>query len=118
MEPKEFDFEFPRGDTCPLEFELIDDNGSKIESKKDFEVYFTLKNNFNQSEFIFQKKYSNKEIEYKNGMFFLIINHNDTANLKIGKYVYDVQLKSGDYVKTLILGEITLTKEVTWISNE
>lgn len=117
MEPKDFDIEFPRGDTCPLLFELSDlkEHPLNMESA---EIYFTVKKSYNSSEYIFQKKYSRGEIELEGTEGKLIINHNDTADLKYGNYVYDLQFKDGEYVKTLLKGTITLSNESTHLINE
>ncbi len=117
MEPKEFDIEFPRGDTCPLLFELSDLNGNSL-NMESAEIYFTVKKNYNSSEYIFQKKYSRGEIELEGIEGKLVISHSDTANLKYGRYVYDLQLKDGEYVKTLLKGSITLSNESTHLINE
>ena len=60
MEPKEYDIEFPRGDTCPLKFNLLDENNNFIELTENDEMYFTVKKGYGTNEYIFQKKYSTK----------------------------------------------------------
>lgn len=117
MEPKEFDFEFPRGDTCPVSFNITDSNGNSLDISSS-EIYFTIKNNYNTSEYVLQKKKSANKITVNGNKCSLVLTHDDTANLKYGNYVYDIQIKSGDYVKTLCLGTITLTNESTWKANE
>lgn len=117
MEAKEFDFEFPRGDTCPVSFDITDESGEELDLTNS-EIYFTFKNNYNTSNYIFQKKYSTGGISVSGSTGTLEISHDDTAELSYGKYVYDIQFKSGSYVKTLALGQITLTNESTWKSNE
>lgn len=117
MEPKEFNFELPRGDTCPVSFELTDKNGNEL-NLEDVEVYFTMKKNYNTSEVILQKRYSRDEIEIDGKDAKLILKHLDTAELKYGKYVYDIQFMSGDYVVTLVKGTIELTSESTHLVNE
>lgn len=113
MEPKEFELEFPRGDTCPVSFELTDADGNEL-SSEDLEVTFTAKKNYNTEEIVFQKKLSegNIVLEGKNG--HLVIEHKDTAELKYGSYVYDIEFRSGDYYKTLVIGTFTLTNESTF----
>lgn len=118
MEPKEFDFEFPRGDTCPVSFSLLDSNGNALEPTTGDEIYFTMKKNYNSSSFLLQKKYSNGDITFNGNVGYLVIQHTDTSNLPYGNYVYDIELMSGDLVKTLVKGTITLTKEATFIENE
>lgn len=117
MEAKEFDFEFPRGDTCPISFDITDKDGNQLDLTN-AEVYFTVKKNYNTSIYILQKKKSTGDITFNGTTGSLTLTHNDTAELSYGKYVYDIQIKSGSYVKTLALGEITLTNESTWKTNE
>lgn len=119
MEPKEFDFEFPRGDTLPISFNLTDADGKSLDlSSNDTEIYFTLKENYNTAQYIIQKKKTTGDISVEDTNVSFVINHNDTAKLKYGNYVYDISFKSGDFVKTLFIGKITLTNESTFIENE
>lgn len=121
MEPLEYDFEFPRGDTPPLKFKLTDAAKNVLPPTEDIELYFTLKKNYNTSQAILQKKYSSGDIVYdtENDVYYLIMEHEDTATLNYGKYVYDIQVKTTQgYVKTLAIGQITLTNESTHIANE
>ena len=118
MEPKEFDIEFTRGDTCPLKFNLLDNNKNPLEIGETDEMYFTVKKSFNTQEVIFQKKFTNGDIEKDDDGYKLILTSEDTASLKYGSYVFDLCLKSTDLVRTLAIGTLTLTNEVTFISNE
>ena len=117
MEPKEFDFEFPRGDTCPLSFDITDNEGNPLDLTST-EIYFTLKNNYNTSTALLQKKKSTGGITVDENKCSLVLTHDDTAEMSYGKYVYDIQIKSSTYVKTLALGQITLTNESTHKANE
>ena len=117
MEPKEFDFEFPRGDTCPVSFDITDTEGNSLDLSSS-EIYFTLKKSYATSNYILQKKKSTGGITINGKNVTLVLEHNDTAELSYGNYVYDIQIKSGDYVKTLCLGTITLKEESTWKANE
>lgn len=114
MEPKEFDFEFPRGDTCPYSFELTDAKDEQLNiNPSNTEITMTVRDN--SKNIVFQKKYSKGEIVVEGINASLIIQHKDTENLKInGKYNYDIQFNSGDYYKTLIIGVITLSREETY----
>lgn len=117
MEAKEFDFEFPRGDTCPVSFDITDNNGNELDLSG-AEIYFTMKKSYSAQNYIIQKKKSTGGITVNGKHGSLVITHSDTAELSYGKYVYDIQIKSSNYVKTLALGEITLTNESTWLANE
>ncbi len=116
MEPKEFDIEFPRGDTVPINFDLRDKNGASLNDLD--EIYFTVKQSYAKQDYILQKRLTRGEITHNDGVFALVLTHKDTASLKYGKYVYDIQIKSGDYYKTVCIGQITLSNESTWINNE
>ena len=118
MEPKEFDIEFPRGDTCALEFTLVDAKKTPIVLGEGDELYFTVKKNFNTNEAIFQKKYTSNQIVQSDGKYTLTLETEDTNRLSYGSYVYDICLKSGSYRKTLCLGNIILTNESTFVGNE
>ena len=118
MESKEFDIEFPRGDTCPVSFQLIDENGDIIKLKDDDELYFTMKKSYNEKEYILQKKYSTGEIVQQDGKCVFTILSKDTNELNYGSYVYDLCFRSRDLTKTICIGQITITNEVTFIGNE
>lgn len=118
MEPKEFDIEFPRGDTCPISFVLEDNSGKILLPGTGDELYLTLKKNYGKSDAILQKRFSRGDFIIQDGIISCIFSHSDTAELKYGTYYYDIELISGDCVRTVILGTITLTNEATWLSNE
>jgi hypothetical protein len=118
MEPKEIDIEFTRGDTCPLKFNLLDNNKNDLELTPTDEMYFTVKKNFNTSAIIFQKKFTSGDIQKDEDGYKIILTSEDTARLNYGSYVFDLCIKSTDFVKTLAIGQLTLTNEVTFSSNE
>ncbi len=106
------DLEFTRGDTQFLKFQLKDGEGNFIELTSEDNLYFTVKQNENSSKVLIQKKYPD-DIKYIDGYFSFVLNSSDTSDLVYGTYQYDIELKSGDYVKTLGFGTITLTEEIT-----
>lgn len=112
------DVEMIRGDTQPLKFQIKDNEGNILQMSAEDELIFTVKKNYNTKQTILQKKLSTNDITYKNGWYLFTLKHEDTANLKYGTYVYDIQLMSEGIVATLVLGTITLTQEVTHIENE
>ncbi len=112
------DIEFIRGDTKPLKFQVKDSKGNLLKMDSNDELIFTIKKNYNTKNVILQKKLSDGSIYYKSGYYFITLAHEDTANLKYGTYVYDIQLMSDEIVSTLVLGTISLTQEVTHIENE
>lgn len=118
MEPKEFDFEFPRGDNCPLTFVLTDDEKNAIDTMEDTNIYFTVKTSFTEPDALIQKTYNGGTITKNGNQYTLIINPTDTDNLDYGSYVYDVSLVGQDFKTTILIGRMTLTNEVTFASNE
>lgn len=118
MEAQEFDFEFPRGDTCPIQFTVKTKDGQDVDLAQATEIYFTVKKNYNTSTAILQKKKSTGDITIDGSQGKIFLTHNDTKELSYGAYVYDIQITSGDYVKTVVLGTITLTNESTHYANE
>lgn len=113
------DYEFIRGDTKIIGgFQLVDEEGNILKLDDTDELYFTVKKNSKKNDFVLQKRFSKGEIKYQNGVYYTILEHEDTAKLKYGAYEYDFQLVSGKFVKTPISGTITLTDEITHISNE
>lgn len=118
MEPKEFSIEFPRGDTMPFLLSIKDEEGNVLIPSLGDEIYFTMKKNYSSRDVVLQKRFSSGDILIQDGELTFTLEHNDTADLKYGTYSYDIQLISGDFVRTLIIGEITLTNEATWKANE
>ena len=106
------DLEFTRGDTQFLKFQIKDGVGNAISPVTEDNLYFTVKQNQNSSKILIQKKYPDS-IQYSDGYFNFVLNSEDTSNIPYGTYQYDIELKSGDYVKTLGFGTITLTEEIT-----
>lgn len=111
------DIEFTRGDTQFFRFQVKDGEGNPIQLKDGDNLYFTVKQNSNSEDVLIQKKYPD-EIQYSDGYFNFVLNSEDTSDMDYGTYNYDIELKSGDYVKTLGQGTITLTEEITFRSDE
>ena len=113
MLPKNFDFEFPRGDTCVYKFELTDSNDVELDTDKPFKLTMTARDD--AKEIVFQKKYSEKDITIVGKEVSIVINHSDTKDLLMnGRYKYDIEFQSGDYYKTIYRGVISLTEEQTY----
>ena len=112
------DFEFPRGDTFLFKFRLKDKNGEEIVLQAGDKLYFTVKKNAKSTDRIIQKT-TPSGITYDSGYYHITIDSNDTAEQNYGTYQYDIELKTASgVVKTLILGSITLTDEITFKGDE
>lgn len=111
------DFEFTRGDTFQFRFKLQDKSGETLELDKGTEIYFTVKKNRNSKKVLIQKKL-NSGIERQDDFYYVRINADDTSNLAYGTYNYDIEFKDDDFVKTITLGQMTLTDEITHKGDE
>lgn len=84
---EKYEIYLTRGDTLPIKIQITDkDNNPYILQEGDI-LYFTVKKSINTSEIIIQKQLNTNTFN---------INHDDTANLAYGKYLYDVQLTLAD----------------------
>lgn len=118
MKLKQIDIEFTRGDTIPVSFTLLDAEGNVLELQNGDELYATVKKSYSDKNAIIQKKYTAGDIIFEDGKYKFTFLASDTNTLQYGTYVIDICLKSGDFVRTVAIGEITLTDEVTFVNNE
>lgn len=113
------DFEFPRGDTFLFKFRLKDKNGEEIVLGVGDKLYFTVKKSSKSTDRAIQKITPSGIVYEEDGYYHITIDSNDTAELDYGTYQYDIELKTATgVVKTLILGSITLTDEITFKGDE
>lgn len=112
------EIKMPKGDIRPVAFTVYDP--SSTVSDVDFdEIYFTVKRDYSEKNYVFQKRLTNGTIEKTgNGEYKFIIEANDTDNLRVGKYVFDIELIYGNEIKQTSIGVLELTNEVTLAVNE
>lgn len=107
----------PRGDIRNIKFTISDTSGVIMEPFD--EVYFTCKRGFTQQNFIFQKKLSDDTIVFDNeGYYHLVIESADTSDLTYGEYVFDIEVVDGTSLKQTTVGQLKITEEATFLSNE
>lgn len=108
--------EFARGDTYQKGF-LLKQNGA-IVTDTFTDIYFTVKGNYEETDYVFQKKMSAGGIsDDGNGHYTLYIEPSDTNGLSFGEYDCDFEFVGEGYKKTFA-GVLKLTKEVTHQANE
>ena len=107
----------PRGDIRKVRFSIANPDGSQAENIFD-EIYFTVKTAFSSREYLFQKRLSTNQIEYLDGSYEFFIESQDTDNLRIGSYVFDIEVVAGADIKQTFVGNLVLTNEVTFAENE
>ena len=111
-----------KGDSHTFEVTIYDDLGAKVDLTG-FEVRFSVKVDANDPTYIIQKKNlqaggSSEEIDMTdpvNGTFEIYIKKEDTEPLRgIGdNYVYDIEYRLGDLVKTPIKGDLIFDDDVS-----
>lgn len=107
-------FKFIRGDTFSFKFQRknLNDEPILVQAEK---MWFTVKKNYKKTDKLIQKTLSDKTISFdEDGYYHIIIEHDDTKNLKYGDYVWDIQVENKGIVSTIKLGKLTLTDEVTF----
>ena len=113
-----FNIIMPRGDIRPVRFTVRSPDTQEVVSDLD-EVYFTVKRNYTDRDFLFQKRLTNGDIEkLQDDSYQFSIMPGDTDGLKIGKYVFDIELVRGNDLKQTFAGDFVLTNEVTFAENE
>lgn len=74
-------------------------------------LYFTIKKSTTTAEITLQKIVTN----FIDGSAVIRLTHEETKLLTVGKYVYDIQVKNGSAVKTIIKpSSLTILPEVTY----
>lgn len=113
----------PRGDVRPVKFEVVESDG---ETKTDIEfddIYFTVKKNFTDAKFKFQKRLSDGTItKGEDEYYHFTIEADDTNPLPFGSYVFDIELVKNNLmspeIKQTTVGGLILTDESTHARNE
>ena len=112
------EIKMPRGDIREVRFQVTDDQGNP--SRVNFsEIYFTVKKSFNAQDYLFQKRLSDGDIvQLGDGDYQFTIKARDTNELQITSYVFDIEVIYGTQIKQTFVGKLTLTNEVTFVTNE
>lgn len=108
----------PRGDIKWQRFMVNTPNGTA--SDIDFtNIYFTVKENINDRDFLFQKSLQRGEI-YKiaKGDYQFKITPADTNKLRYEEYKFDIQIQYKNLIKETFVGDFVLKGEVTFAENE
>lgn len=101
------DISITRGDSAIFEVTITDKDGNAYTPTHLDKVTFTVKKDTNSNVIVFQRPVENGKV---------IIEPEDTKNLRYGDYVYDVQLvTAGGWVATVIPPHLfTVSGEVTF----
>ena len=80
-----------RGETTIWKFQRKDSSGAVITDVPD-EMYCSIKANYDDSDYVIQKSYTDGDITYADGWWTITLSASDTLGLNVGKYVVDVKL--------------------------
>lgn len=106
-----------RGDDKTFSIERYDVDGELITDKAE-ELVLTCKANAYTNDIIFQKKLSNNDIEFKDGVYSFEIKGADTEKLSYGTYYLDVVVYEKNKKRTVHLDELEVTKHYNFNEGE
>lgn len=104
-----------RGDTKGFYFQRKMD-GKPITEQAE-KIYFSVKENDEVDDVIFQKTIDNMEFD-DDSVYHFVVNPEDTDGIDYGDYVYDLEVVIGNYKKTISIGTFEIESEVTFPRNE
>ena len=107
-----------RGDRTTRSFRLTKSGNPYTDSLD--EIYFSVKKSGKDKKLLFQKRFTDAEIQYiGNGRYQFTILPEDTNNLEFDKeYDFDIELVKEDEIKKTFTGILKLTTEVTHAADE
>lgn len=110
--------EIIRGDTKTLKFQRKSKAGELITEKPD-KMFFTVKKGCYTKDYLFQKRLDT-DISYNedDNYYRFTIEPSDTDELDYGDYVFDIEIITGEVVKTIAKGTLKILEEVTFAENE
>ena len=112
------EIEMHRGDIKNYKFAILYPSGNICDLDFD-NIYFTVKKNYKTSEYLFQKRLSDKSIRRDlNNYYHFTIEPEDTNDLAYKEYVFDIEIVKNYEIKQTFLGTFTITNEVTFAGNE
>jgi len=98
--------EMIRGDTLAFGVEI--DGVSEADA-----VYFSVKKTLHESEYVFQKSLGNGIVKVEDGKYSVRVAPNDTYNLEVGTYYYDLQIDVNGDVFTVLHGTLDIIADIT-----
>lgn len=84
---------FIRGETKVWKFQRKDGSGQVITTNPN-EIWCSIKANYDASDYLIQKTFSDGDITYSDGWWYITLSSADTLSLSKGKYVIDVKVSS------------------------
>lgn len=110
MVTREKTFNITRGDSWGINFEITDSEGTQTALDA---VYFSVKENPDDNQYIFQKSLGHGITALTGGGYYVKINPTDTQYLEQKKYYYDLEVTIGDDVYTFLKGMLDIRWDIT-----
>lgn len=83
-----------KGDNAKFKLHITDEDDKPYIFVSQTEIYFSVKKDIEDNQYILQKKVVNSDI--------IELLHEETKGLEVGRYVYDVQLVCNDKYYTIV----------------
>ena len=99
-----------RGDSYGFNFEITDENDQEVELDA---AYFSCKENPDDESCVFQKSIGHGITKLNDGGYYVKIEPDDTKDLNLFKFYYDLQIEIDDDVHTPLKGRLNITWDVT-----
>lgn len=107
--------QFIRGDTYVVNIAVQDSLGEPYTPNPDDIITLTVRSMSHTGSIVIQKTTGSPDVISTDKGWIITIQPSDTSGLPYRDYVYDIQLKMGDVVQTIIpMNKFILNKEVTY----
>lgn len=109
-------FKFYRGDDYAFNI-TVKDAADAIVDITGWEAGFTMKRNPNKNDATASLQVLIPALsgpDATNGKVSILLPHADTEDLAPGKYYFDIEVKYGGYVSTILAGTCEVLPDVTW----
>lgn len=103
---KSYNLSMVRGDTLAFAFEI--DGVASLDS-----AYFTVKANVQDDNYILQKSLNSGITVVETGKWRVRVAPEDTANIEVGSYYYDLEIGVNSDIYTIITGKLKVQQDIT-----
>lgn len=110
MITKEKNIIITRGDSYGFNFRVKNAAGTATTLTA---AYFSVKEKLDDTTYVFQKTLSSGITQLSNGDYYVKIEPEDTEELELQRYYYDLQIKISDDVYTPLKGRFDVRWDVT-----
>lgn len=110
---KKYDFEFNQGDDFALKLAVVDTAASPV-NLDGYKFFVTFKRDIKEPDSLAPVKVDSEVLVNGSNEVYLALPNNQTNKLKIGIYLYDIQMKTPTgAIKTVHLGRALINPQIT-----